>query len=117
MGMLELFIIGTFASFALTYSVAVDKDLEGPFYLYDWIRATLQKPWVPKLVRENYDCPYCASFYAALLVAVVIQFLLPFVSVVHSLAMLFLFTYAMHGVIVFWFRYIRMMYTVGAREF
>lgn len=117
MQLLPLFIIGTFASFVLNHSITVDKDQEGPFYIYDWVRSTMRKPWVPKLISENYDCPICGSFWSSFLIAVVIQFLLPFVSVVHSLAMLFLFTYAMHGVIIFWFRYIKMMYTVGAKEF
>lgn len=117
MELLAQFIVGVFASFVLNHSITVDKDQEGPFYIYNGFRALLQAKWMPQLVRDNHDCPICGSFWSSFVVAVVIQFFNPFISVVHTLASLFILTYAMHGVIIFWFRFIRSFFGIGSREF
>lgn len=112
-----LFVIGLFSSFVLNHSITVDKDQEGPFYIYNWVRSTLSASWMPKLVRDNHDCPICGSFWSSFVVAVALQFVIPFVSVVHTAGYLFLLTYGMHGVIIFWFRFIKLMYGLGPKEF
>lgn len=114
MEFLAWLILGFFAAFAITWSIAND-DSEGPFYIYLFIRRLARSRYAPKLVRENASCPYCVSFWAAVLVTS----LLPIYSGkswVENAAMFFVVAYGLHGAIVFYFRYVKLMYQVGASE-
>lgn len=111
---ITLFLIGFFATFALTWSVAVD-DSEGPFRIYQFVRWIARRQFVPALIRENAGCPYCVSFWAAALVTLLLP-LYKGLSWVESSAMFFVVTYGLHGTVVFWFRYVKLIYGVSASD-
>lgn len=114
MEIITWFVIGTFATWVLTWSITVD-DSEGPFRIYQALRWFLRRGFIPALVRENAGCPYCGSFWSAVLVAS----LLPIYggkSWVEIFALFFVVSYGLHGVTVFWFRYIKLIYGVNANE-
>lgn len=115
MSILSWFLIGTFAAWVLTWSITVDRESEGPFRAYQFVRWFLVRPFIPALVRDNAGCPYCCSFWSAVLVTS----LLPIysgLSWVNRGALFFVVVYGIHGVIVFWFRYIKIFYGVSALD-
>jgi len=111
---ITLFLIGFFATFALTWSVAVD-DSEGPFRVYQFVRWAARREFVPALIRENASCPYCVSFWVAALVTLLLP-LYTNLSWVERSAVFFVATYGFHGAVVFWFRWLKIFYGVSANE-
>lgn len=107
------------ATWRLTWDLTSTEKLEGPFKIYDGVRWLFEQTFWPKWVRNNAQCPYCVSFWAGCLFA----FVAVFASgewrgpLVESLGMWFLYAFAAAGVTAFWYRYVRLVYAVEAKEF
>lgn len=115
MELLAWLIIGVAATFALTWSM-INEKVEGPFYIYDGIRKLAKAKFMPALVRDNTTCVICVSFYAAVIVAA----LLPVYAGqgwLKTIGLYFVTVYGLHGGVVWFYRYIKLMYQAGSDEF
>lgn len=121
-----LFIIGCFATWYLAWSITsctreennpdeCKPNVIGPFYLFDFVRWFFRQPFMPKLVRENADCPYCVSFWTAFFIALWLP-IYDHLTWVGSIKLFYVFWIGMSGVIAFWFRRIRILYGLEAKE-
>lgn len=116
MDILSWFVIGFFGTFIITSCIAIDNEIEGPFYIYTAIRKFVRLRFMPKLIRENAGCYICTSFYAGLLISI----FLPIYdgrTITQSAGILFVFTYGLHGSVVFLFRYLRTIYAISPSDF
>lgn len=120
MEVLAWFIIGSLATWRLTWDLVscvktdtgeCEPNLEGPFRLYDAIRWTLTRPWMPRYVQEGSTCVFCLSMWAAGFVALLIP------SGRESIASWLVWTLGMAAPTAFWLRYVRMLYSIPPREF
>lgn len=109
------FVVGSFAAWIITFSIAISPDMEGPFYIYTGIRRLARAEFMPKLIKENAGCYICTSFYAAMLVSLFLP-VYSGKSVLQAAGILFVFTYGIHGAVVFWFRWLRNFYAIGPDE-
>jgi hypothetical protein len=120
--------LGIFSTWYLTWSITscakvqeegkpdwCDYNVVGPFRLYDHIRWFFQRPFIPPLLRENADCPYCVSFWAAFMMA----FFIPVyenLSWVATAKLFFLLWIGQSGVVAFWYRRLRLLYALDAQD-
>lgn len=108
-------IAGAFATWLLTWSMIME-DVEGPFALYSHIRNLANRPWVPALIRKNRFCPVCISWWAGALVALCLP-VYGGLNWLQCALLYFVLVYAFSGAVVFWYRYIRSVFSINANEF
>ena len=108
-------LVGAIATWLLTWSMIATNN-EGPFYIYDWIRWVLSRPFMPVLVRDNMLCPVCVSWWAAALVGLLLP-VYDSLTWAQSIGLYFVLVYALSGATVFWYRYIAMVYSVNSGDF
>lgn len=108
-------VLGMLGTYALMWSIAID-DSEGPFRIYQYIRFLATHKKSPPLIRENASCPYCVSFWAGGMMAVLTVLALGYGMSVATLAKVFILTYGYHGACVFWMRYMKSIYQLGSRD-
>ena len=115
---MQLFIevlAGTFGTFVLTQS-SLDGSMEGPFYLYNLVRWLATHNRAPKLIKAGATCPVCISFWVAALFAVLIGFLRPWQGWTMWAASMFVLTYGMHGAYIFYIKWLKAFYAMGASD-
>ena len=127
-GLTVFFFIGTFAAWRLTWDLTsctpmsaegkpdwCEYNLEGPFRLYDGIRWLFRQNFWPKWVRDGIACPYCTSFWFSHLAALCMP-IYNNLTWSEALKLFFLMGFGMSGVIIFWFRRVKILYGLSATE-
>lgn len=129
MNLIIFFIVGCIGSWYLTWGITscitihedgkpdwCEANVAGPFRIFDFVRWLFTRSFIPPFVRENAGCPYCVSFWTSFFIAL----LLPIyrdLSWIEALKVFYIFWLGMSGVIAFYFRRIRILYGLEAKDF
>jgi hypothetical protein len=103
--------VGVLATYRLTHDLISDKELEGPFRIYDFVRWLFRREFWPEWVRDGATCAYCLSFW----IGGMFSLLLPIysgMSWARAVATFILCTFALSGAVVYHYRKTKVMFGV-----
>ena len=113
------FICAVFGTFRLSWEITRKDDeggqFEGPLRLYDGIRWLFRHPSMPGWIQHAVDCIFCVSLWAAGFTCL----LLPVyggLSWAEAFRIWLLYTLGVGGIVVWWLRYMKALYGVGAGD-